>query len=452
MEKLELREFIYILLKGKWIIILITILAILISGLISYFLIEPEYKTFTTLMVGKLKDYDTKDIEYQDILINQKLVSTYGEIAKSRLVSREVINNLNLNMTYEEIKKKVEVSLVKDTEIIKINVTDTNPFLATKIANETAKVFKESVTKIIQIENIQIIDKALVPSNPISPKPLFNMSISAVLGIMVSILIVFLLEYFDNTLKTPEDVEKYLSIPILGMIPLIENVCREDRKIIVYENPKSPVSEAYRTLRTNIKFSNIDKKIKVIVITSPSSGEGKSTTAVNLATTMAQNGKKVLLIDSDLRKPTIHKHFKISNDKGLISCLLEDIDYERIIFSTVISGFDVLTSGRVPPNPSELMDSKKMRGFINSVKKEYDLVIIDTPPVGMVTDATVLSTVTDGVLLVFETGETIIKVSQNAKNLLDKVKANVLGVVLNKIPVKEGYYKYYYNNYYYQED
>lgn len=224
----------------------------------------------------------------------------------------------------------------------------------------------------------------------------------------------------------------------------------ESRVIVTKENPKSPVSEAFRTLRTNIQFSNIDKNIKSIVITSSGPSEGKSTTVVNLAVTMAQNNKRVLLIDCDFRKPRVHKYFGISNIKGVTSILSEDLDYKEIVHSTGIgSSLDVLTSGPIPPNPSELLGSNKMKSFLEMVEEDYDMVLIDSPPVGMVTDAAVLSTIADGVILVCAVGQAIIEAAQNAKALLQQVNANILGVVLNKVPVGEGrYYKYHYYSYY----
>ena len=172
-------------------------------------------------LVGKPKDYQSYDqkLEYNELLLNQKLVTTYGEIVKSRVVTDEVINNLGLDLTYKEFTEKVNVNLVKDTEIIKIEVTDTNPQLATKIANETAQVFMKSVMDIMKVENIQVIDEAQVPELPIKPRPKLNMAIAGVLGLMVSIFLVFLLEYIDNTIKTPEDIQRYLELPVIGTIP-----------------------------------------------------------------------------------------------------------------------------------------------------------------------------------------------------------------------------------------
>lgn len=218
MQEIQLLEMFYILRKRIWIILLIVVFSVTTSGIISYFVLEPEYETFTTLMVGKSQGHEDL-IEYSDILLNQKLVTTYGEIAKSRLVSNEVIENLDLNISYESLKGKLNVSLVSDTEIIKIEVRDNNPDIAAKIANETAKVFIEHITKIMKIENIQVIDTAVIPINHIKPRPILNMILAGMLGCSIAVFLTLLLEQLDNTIKTEDDVERYLELMVIGIIP-----------------------------------------------------------------------------------------------------------------------------------------------------------------------------------------------------------------------------------------
>lgn len=218
MEAIDLKELLLILRKRVWVIILITIMFTTASGLVSYYLLEPEYQTFTTLMIGRPQEYKEK-IQYDDVLLNQKLVSTYGEIAKSRTVAKELMTNLGLSFTYEELDKKIDVTLVNDTEIIKILVKDKDGEAAARIANEIANVFIKHVARIMNIENIQVIDKAEVPLKPDKPKPIINMMITSVLAIMLSIFSVFVHEYFDNTIKTSADVEKNLGLPVIGIVP-----------------------------------------------------------------------------------------------------------------------------------------------------------------------------------------------------------------------------------------
>lgn len=225
------------------------------------------------------------------------------------------------------------------------------------------------------------------------------------------------------------------------------------KELISLSNPKSPISEAYRTLRTNIQFSSFDKEIKCIVITSSGPGEGKTTTITNLAITMAQSNKKVLLIDADLRKPQVHKRFEINNQRGLTNVLAQHIPLEDAVQRTSLEGLDILTSGPKPPNPSEILGSNSMKEFIKEAVEKYDRVMIDAPPVGVVTDPAILSTIADGTILVVSSGKTYIEEAQRAKQLLQNVNANILGVVMNKIPVNgKGYYGYYYYHYYEEDE
>lgn len=224
MEEISLTELFLILRKRIQIIILITIISIVTSAIVSFFILDPQYQTFTTLMVGKPKDYQSYNdrLDYNEVLLNQKLVSTYGELVKTRSVADEVIRNLNLDISYETFKDKVNVNLVKDTEIIRLEVIDEDPELAVEIANETAEVFMKKVRNIMRVENIQVIDEAQIPDKPVKPKPMLNMAIAGVLGLMIGVFITFLLEFLDNTIKTPDDVKRHLELPVIGTIPMVE--------------------------------------------------------------------------------------------------------------------------------------------------------------------------------------------------------------------------------------
>ncbi len=221
--------------------------------------------------------------------------------------------------------------------------------------------------------------------------------------------------------------------------------------VITHSDPKSPISEAYRVLRTNIQYSSVDKPLKSIVVTSSSPMEGKTTTVANLAVTFAQAGNKVLLIDSDMRKPRLHKIFVMSNARGLTDLLAEHDDYKRYIRSSDVPNLDILTCGTIPPNPSELLASNAMKQFMQEVKMDYDMIFMDSPPIVNVTDAAVISTFVDGTILVAYSGRVETGALKRAKELLDKVNANILGVVLNKINKKAGA-NYYYYNYNYEEE
>ena len=221
-EEISIRD-LFLVIKNRYkVIVLITLIAVLVSALITFFILKPVYESYTTIMVGKPKQSiisQNNTITYQEVQTNRLLVSTYGEIAKSRTVLDEVIKNLNLNTTPDLLKNKVNVSLVKDTEIIQIKVQDNDPQKAALLSNEIAKTFARQVVKIMNIENVQIIDEAVPNYNPIKPRPFLNITLSFILGLMLGVFVVFILEYLDTSVKTPEDIEKYLGLPVLGIIP-----------------------------------------------------------------------------------------------------------------------------------------------------------------------------------------------------------------------------------------
>jgi capsular exopolysaccharide synthesis family protein len=220
--------------------------------------------------------------------------------------------------------------------------------------------------------------------------------------------------------------------------------------LIVHTDPKSPVAESYRVLRTNIQFTSVDKPIKTMVVTSSGPGEGKTTTIANLAIAFAQSGSKVLLIDADLRKPRIHKVFHVPNDVGMTTILAQRVEYTDCLTRSVVDNLYILASGPIPPNPSELLSSQAMKKFIDSLKNDFDIILIDAPPIGVVTDSAILSTITDGTILVVSSGQVEAEAVQRSKELLVRVNANLLGVVLNKI-TKENQGSAY-NYYYYYTD
>jgi polysaccharide chain length determinant protein (PEP-CTERM system associated) len=315
--------------------------------------------------------------------------------------------------------------------------------------------------------NVRIIDPAVPPQKPIRPNRQLNVVLAIFFGLGLGVAISFVIELLDGSVRTVEDLEK-LKVSVLGAIPTIdpEEIARrmkrhghrltpEDRarltsKLITNFSPKSPVSEAYRSLRTNILFANLDKPAKTLVVSSSATKEGKSTTVANLAITMAQMGSRVLIIDADLRRPTMHSLFKVERQTGLTNALLGAYTLDEVIKPTGIENLDIITAGDIPPNPSELLSSNAMRKALNLLQQRYDLIVLDSPPVIAVTDAAVLSTRVDAVLLVVSSGYVTRKEVDRALQLLGNVRANLVGVLLNGLDIKRIYGSYYYYYHYYQ--
>ena len=222
------------------------------------------------------------------------------------------------------------------------------------------------------------------------------------------------------------------------------------KELIVNTKPKSPISESYRAIRTNIQFAYLDKNLRTIMVTSPTAGEGKTTTLSNVALAMADSEHKVLIVDCDMRKPRIHKVFELSNTYGMAEILLSGEGYSKALNKTESPNLFVITAGKIPSNPSELLYSNAMKNLIDSMKQEFDYIFIDAPAVVPVTDAAIMSTYVDGTILVCSSGNIEIELAQRAKESLEKVNANIIGVVLNKISLKNNKYSNYY--YYYGEE
>jgi len=332
----------------------------------------------------------------------------------------------------------------------------------------TQKMEETKIQEAAQAKNVNIIDEAIESDFPVKPRKKLNVLLGAMIGLALGIGLTFLIEYFDNSIKSPEELER-MGFNILSTIPKIEMDKVEKKlerkfdklgqlegrkieaRLITHLDPKSPVSEAYRTLRTNLQFSKVDQKLNTILITSAGPKEGKSTTAANLAIAMAQTGQKVVLIDADLRRPVIHSIFGVKKDEGLTNFLMDALPEEKLFKPTFLDNLFLVTSGVLPPNPSELLASNKMKNTLDDLKKKFDLVIIDSPPVIAVTDAAVLSTKVDGTILIVSAERTNRDAISRADSLLKSVNCKLLGALLNGVNVEGmygSYYYYYYHHYY----
>lgn len=308
--------------------------------------------------------------------------------------------------------------------------------------------------------------EAAAPGKLIGPNVEILVVLAAFIGLVVSTSVTFLVEYMDDSIRTPDDVGRVSDLPTLAGIARIKAEVEDDRLITV-SHPRSPISEAYRVLRTGIQFSSVDApEHSIIMVTSPNPSEGKSLTVGNLGVVMAQAGKNVLIVDADLRRPKQHQVFNVSKNMGLTNLIIDynPNDSETATLTlfkkfiqkpqSVKSGLHILPSGPIPPNPSELLGSSKMRSLLRKLSSQFDMVILDSPPALAVTDAVLMSPQTDGVLIVLDAGRTKKAQLAQVNELLQEVGAKVIGAVLNRLsPRGDGYYYYYYyqNAYYLDE-
>jgi polysaccharide biosynthesis transport protein len=300
----------------------------------------------------------------------------------------------------------------------------------------------------VGINNITVVDKAKVPKFPIKPNLMLNLMIAIALGLGIGVGLALLLEHLDDTIKLPEDMEKLLGLPVLGLIPLTKTTHGEELSLAENADLRSPFAEAYRSLRTTLQFSTAEGMPKVLLVTSTSVGEGKSTTALSLATHITQTGKNVLLIDCDLRKASLHKKLGIANDFGLTNYLAGDAQPVSITRGCSIPNLFLIASGPLPPNPAELLGSAKMVALLNLAAEKFDQVIIDGPPVLGLADAPLLGSLVEATILVAECGVTSRQFAQGAVKRLRSTRTRLVGGVLTKVDTRKGSYGYH--GYYYQ--
>lgn len=446
MEEINLKEF-WDYYKRYLAFVIITI-ALAIGAIAVYdtFFKKPMYSTSTTILLVQADDNKGSSIDQSDITLNQKLVSTYSQIIKSRLVVSQVIDNLDLKYSYNELSGRITVKAVDDTEILRITVTDANAEKAMNIANELSKVFSNEVKQIYKIDNVSVIDVAILPTSPSNIHIVKDIIIAFAIGLVVSSGIVFVIFYFDDTLRDVDTLEKELELPVLAKVFKTKDSC----DLIVDEKPNAPTAEGIRNLRTNLQFSSVDKDLKSVLITSSVPSDGKSFVSSNLAVSFAQAGKKVLLIDCDLRKGRQHNTFKISGHKGLSNLLIGDIStYNDYVVKTDIKNLFIMSRGTIPPNPSELLNSKKNEKLIEILKNRFDIIILDGAPISGLSDSLILSKLVDETIIVSSINHTPKSELINAKKALENVGANVAGSVANNVVSKRGQYGGYY--YYYGE-
>lgn len=452
MEEINLKDF-FNYLKSYILVFAITI-AVAVSGVVIYEkgFKQPVYQAQTTVVIAKADGLsDNSAASLNDVNASQKLVATYGEIAKSELVLKQVISNLGLHYSVKELSKNATIKPVDNTAILSISVKDLNARLSAMIANEIAEVFAAEVTEIYKVENVTQLSIAATPESPSNNTFTRDLVLAVVIAAALVCAVAFLRFYFDDTIKDSDDTEKALGLPVTGRIlksdaKIVKGTASE---LITENSPKAIVSENIKSLRTNLQFTAVDKELRSILITSTNASEGKSFVSSNLAVSFAQADKRVLLVDCDLRKGRLHKIFGVPNMGGLSNLLAGDVrNFAKYVKRTRTKNLEIITCGTYPPNPSELLSSRKNERLVQTLCQFYDIVIFDGAPVGGLADSVILSSLVDETLIVVKEGTTNKSDVIAAKDALEKVGANIAGLVFNMTSHRAAKY---YNNYYYGE-
>lgn len=381
--------------------------------------------------------------------LSGQLLGTYAQVASSRQVAERVIADLALNDTPERLQREIGASARSGTFLIDIAVKDSNPIRAARIADAAARALSRTVDDLERGKadpiQAQLLDRASVPTRPVSPKPRTDLLLGFVLGAVAGLGLVLALEGLDRSIKSPDQGSAAFGAPLLGMVPRR----RHGLSLVAVEDERSSDAEAVRSIRTAVRFLDPDHPPRILLVTSPGPAEGKTSVSANLALTLAQGGERVVLVDADLRKAALTDLLGLERAVGLSTVLSRDVPLADAIqrWGDVI---DVIAAGRLPPNPSELLGSEAMSAALEQLATSYDVVLIDGPPVLPVTDAVVLSTQVDVVLVLARYGRTARAAASEAARRVAAVGGKIGGFVLNAVPPNDS--RAYYAAYGYGND
>ena len=529
----ELKVYARIIWRWLWLILLCTIAAGIVAYLVSIYS-TPVYQASSTVLISIKRGASSDSV---DIWASERIARTYSQLMTRDETIETVANTIaqslegfNLEAFKTEITD-INVTPVRDTQLIKITVEGVSPSLAVRVADTLPAIFIEEMKQVqtedyagtkaslenqlgvlteqidqtrnaiasysdsttareevelarlndqltttennyaqifsrladielVEVQstdNISLVERAVLPEAPIRPRTLINTLLAAIVGGMMALGSIFLMEYLDDRIKSPRELANITNAPLLGAVTRIPQAVADrtgstnTNSLITVREPRNPISESYRGIRTNLQFANVDSNIRSLIVTSAIPNEGKTTTAANLAIVMAQSGMKVAVVDADLRKPSQHKIFGIPAKTGLMNALFnEGVSPLRFAAQGSITNLSVIPCGKRPPNPSEIIGSQRMRNLVQQLQKEVDIVIFDAPPLLAVTDAQILSTQVDGVLLVTRQGTDRGAVARAVESL-EQVNARLLGMVMNNMR-RTASDEYYYYEYYYTDN
>ena len=434
---MELRDYLRIA-RRRWLLILGSVIATVAVAALVTSQTTPQYASTARVFISTTPSNSSD--AYQGGLFSEQRVTSYADVISGLELSQRVIDQLQLDMSAGELAEKIDAAVVPDTVVLKITVTDPSPIQAQRINDGVVEQLQDFVGELetppgrkVPLLKATVVDSPRLPNSPVSPQPVRNLGLALVLGLLLGFGLAVLREILDTTVKRIEDVPALGETPVLSALAFDSDV--HDRPLITALPSHAPRAEAFRVLRTNLSFIDVDQASKAFVVTSAVPDEGKSTIAINAAIAMASAGQRVLLIDGDLRRPQVANLLDLEPAVGLTTVLVGMGEFEETIQKHAPSGLDVLTAGRLPPNPAELLQSNAMHDLLGAARDRYDVTIIDGPPLLPVTDAAVMASQTDGAVLVVRHAKTTKEQLNGAVQRLLSVGSAPLGVIFNMIPI-----------------
>ncbi|ACZ31867.1 capsular exopolysaccharide family [Xylanimonas cellulosilytica DSM 15894] len=437
------------LLRKRWLSITVLTVLGLVAGLAASVLATPVFTARSQVFVS-VRGSDTTSDLLQGSNFTVRQVRSYVQLVQTPRVLQPVIEELGLTDTPSQLAERVRAESPLDTVLINVTADDESAQFAADIANSVARSLSAVVQELETPQGaaespveISTVRSAVAPTSPSSPNTTMNLALGLLVGLALGVGVAVLREVLNTKMRDVADVEAVTEASVLGAIPFEPDAA--DSPLIVQESPHSLRSEAFRRLRTNLQFLEFDRNQRAIVTTSALPGEGKTTTTINLAITLADAGQRVALVDADLRRPSIAKYMGLEGSVGLTTVLIGRARLDDVAQPWGNGNLDVITSGQVPPNPSELLGSRNMDELLDELHAKYDVVLIDTSPLLPVTDGAILARLVGGAVVVVGAGTVHRQQVDGALQALDSVAARVLGVVVNRAPTKgSGTYAYSY--------
>ncbi|PWN04907.1 hypothetical protein DJ010_04720 [Nocardioides silvaticus] len=448
---MDFKQFLMVLRRRWRTIIAMLLLGLGVAAAISYFLMTPKYESTSKVVVSVNASSASEASSAAFFLQNR--VATYADLAKSTELSERVIDVLDLDMTPKELSDKISTEVVQETSALTITVSDEDPREAQTIADVVTTEFQAFAEEIETIGSdgtsqisLTISDSPEYNGSAVSPDWILNLLAGGLIGLLLGVALAVSRELLDRTVRTADHISEVTEAPVLASIGFDSQI--RAAPLLTDLGAFAARTEAFRLLRTNLQFIDLDQRARVLVVTSAVPGEGKTMTGTNLAVALAQTGRTVLIIDADLRRPRVASTLGVDPAVGLTTALVGKAQIEDAIQVHEPSGLHVLASGAKPPNPTEILQSRVTHDLIRRLRQSYDMIIIDAPPLLPVADASVLSTLADGSILVVRHGQTTRDQVTEAVNRLHQVGGKLYGVVVNMV-AKRAIGSYYY--YYYEE-